>query len=76
MLIGEQKYIRNNESGVLGIRYGKEIKVKIFLKAQICKEFCIANKQDGKMEISEIHGYLLGTRIEGVGKFIFENWNG
>ena len=32
--------------------------------------------EDGKMEISEIHGYLLGTRIEGVGKFIFENWNG
>ena len=54
----------------------KEIKVKIFLKAQICKEFCIAKKQDGKMEISEIHGYLLGKKIEGVGKFIFENWNG
>ena len=33
MLIGEQKYIRNNESGVLGIRYGKGNKGKDIFKS-------------------------------------------
>ena len=27
------------------------------------------------MEMSEIYRYSLGTNIEGVGRFIYDNWN-